>query len=105
MNNMIVFPIFAVICLTFAMQLLDIAESTSEKALGFTEEMNNAVDCATRGVDMRECSPGLYDYEFEEEMEKTLDTNLEFAEKIKEKTNSTEEIRIIIDGEEFIIEE
>ena len=105
MNNMIVFPIFAIICLTFAMQLFDIAESTSEKALGFTQEMNNAVDCATRGVDMKKCSPELFDYDFEKEMENTIDANVEFAQKIKEKTNTTGEIKIIYDNEEIKIKE
>lgn len=90
------------------MQLLEIAESSSEKALGFTEEMNKAVDCAARGVDMKECSPALFDYDFEKDMEKTLDANVEFMEEIREKTNATNntaEVKIRTEGEEIIIEE
>lgn len=75
---------FAVLFLSFATQLMGIAESTSQKSLDFTKDMEKAVDCATKGVDIRECSPGIYEHEFEDDIEKTIEANEEFIDNIKE---------------------
>lgn len=91
-KQIIIYPMFAVLFLGFATQLMDIAESTSEKTLDFTYDMQQAVDCATRGVDMRECSPGIYSHDFDKEIKQTVDANKEFLEKIRnaaEKSNLT----------------
>ncbi len=105
LKNLIIFPIFAVLFLSFAVQLVDIAESTSEKAIGFTLDMQEAVDCATRGVDMEICSPGLFEHNFDDEIKRTKEVNLEFIKEVKDKINYTDDYIIKKEGNEIIIKE
>jgi hypothetical protein len=52
-----------------ATQMQDIAQSTADKAIDFSDDMNNAMECATKGVPLRVCSPQLLEYQFDEEQE------------------------------------
>ncbi|MFW5991059.1 MAG: hypothetical protein ACOCQX_02410 [Candidatus Nanoarchaeia archaeon] len=92
-KEIFMYPALAILFLGFASQLMEIAESTSEKSVDFAYDMQNAVDCATKGVDMNECSPGLYEYEFDREMEDTIEANQQFIENI-EKEAAKENITI-----------
>ena len=85
LREVLVLSVFGILLLGFATQLMDVAASTSEKTLDFTYDMQEAVDCATKGVDMRECSPNLYKHDFEGEIEKTIEINREFIDDIKAK--------------------
>lgn len=82
-REIVIYPLFALMFMGFALQLIDIAESTSDKALAFSYDMENAVDCATRAVDLKECSPGLYDHNFRQEIDKTIKLNTEMLDQIK----------------------
>ena len=68
--------------LGFVPQLLTVAQSSQEKALMFTDDMNNAIDCATRGIDLQICSPNLYNHDFSPEINQTIEINQEIREMI-----------------------
>jgi hypothetical protein len=55
---------FAIFMLSFTIALGKIAESAANKALVFSEDMNNAVDCAVRAIPIEQCSPNLIGYNF-----------------------------------------
>ena len=63
-RELLVLPIIALIILSFTTQLAAVAESTSEKTFAFAQEMDNAMDCAVRGIPISICSPSLMDYNF-----------------------------------------
>ncbi len=73
MKELLIVPVFMLIILGFATQLTEIAESSSEKALDFAQDMNNAMDCAKTGRLISECSPTLFETDFDSEMNKTVD--------------------------------
>lgn len=60
---------FTIFMLSFTIALGKIAESSANKALEFSEDMNNAIDCAIRAVPIEECSPNLMDYDFKPNVE------------------------------------
>ncbi len=80
MKQLLIAPVFVVMFLGFATQLVDIAESSSAKTLDYTKDMNDAIDCAVRGIDLSVCSPNLMNYDFEEEIDKTIKVNEEIIE-------------------------
>ncbi|MGM5482370.1 MAG: hypothetical protein ACQESF_02805 [Nanobdellota archaeon] len=84
-KQILVVPVFTILFLGFATQLMDVAESASEKTIDFTYDMQNAIDCATRGVDIRECSPGIYEHSFKKEIQQTKELNDEFLKDIRER--------------------
>jgi hypothetical protein len=53
--------------------LYNIADKTSDKTITFAEDMENAIDCATRGISIYECSPNLGQENFQEELKNTKD--------------------------------
>jgi hypothetical protein len=77
MKELVIYPAFAVFFLGFAMQMVDIAESSSEKTIAFADDMNNAIDCATKGIDLSICSPNLMNHDFSAEINQTIDANTE----------------------------
>lgn len=48
-----------IIIMGLTVELATIAEETSEKTLDFSNEMNDAIDCAIQGLPIQECSPSL----------------------------------------------
>jgi cell shape-determining protein MreC len=72
-NELITIPIVMSIVLALGMQLVEIAESTSEKVINYADSMNSAVDCAFLGIDIKECAPELDSYSFKEDLQKTRD--------------------------------
>lgn len=88
-KEIIAFPAVMILLVTFATQMADIAESTSEKAVYFAEDMENAIDCAAVGIDMKECSPRLFNHNFK----KDLDEFKGELENAQEKIKSTQKIK------------
>ncbi len=78
MKALLITPAVLVIVLGLAIELEGIARSSSEKALDFADDMNSAMDCARLGRPIRECSPGLYAIDFDEEIQRTLEIMDEF---------------------------
>lgn len=87
----ITLPIFMALIVGSATHLESVAEDTSAKALAFTDDMNDAMDCATRGIPISACSPNLTNHDFSEEQEEFL----AILDEMKETFNNT----IIVDNE------
>lgn len=87
MKELIALPIVFSILFGLAFELVDIAESSSEKVIGFAESMENALDCAFAGVSIEICSPELSSINFDEEIARFNETN-EKIRKIAEETLS-----------------
>lgn len=83
-KEIIAYPAVIILLVTFATQMADIAESTSEKAVFFAEDMENAIECATYGIDLKECSPRLFNHEFKEDL-KDFKNELELMQESIEK--------------------
>ena len=83
MKELIFIPAIALLIIGFAFQLQEIAESSSEKTLDFADDMNKAMDCATLGKPIRECSPDLLKTDFSEEVNATITILEEMEEAIE----------------------
>ncbi len=79
MKELIALPIVFSIVFGLAFELVEIAESSSDKVIRFTESMENALDCAFAGISIEICSPELATINFDEEIARFNETN----EKIK----------------------
>ena len=79
-KELITVPIVLSIVLGLAIELVEVAESTSDKVIEYAESMNSALDCAFRGVDITYCSPELSSQDFKEELLKTK----EIVDKMKD---------------------
>ena len=62
-------PIIMTLVLGAVTQLEQIAQSSADKAVAFSDDMNSAMDCATKGIPIKECSPELLNHDFEQERE------------------------------------
>jgi hypothetical protein len=94
MKEIILFPLITIMLLGFVPQLLTVAESSQDKALVFTDDMNKAIDCATRGIDLRICSPNLYNHDFSKEINETIEINKEIREMIhSQDINNLDELK------------
>lgn len=81
------FPVIGLLLIGFVPELVAVAQSAEEKAVLFADDMNSAIDCATRGVELSVCSPGLYDHDFSPELNRTVELNqemIEYIEKIED---------------------
>jgi len=58
-NEILILTTATLIIIGFGLELASIAEDVSDKAIGFSEEMNNAMDCAVTARPIEECSPNL----------------------------------------------
>lgn len=65
-------PLFMTLILGFALQMENIAQESADKAIAFSDDMNNAMDCATRGIPISVCSPNLVEYDFSEDTKEYL---------------------------------
>jgi len=79
MKSLLILPAVAILLLGVAIELEGIAQSTSDKAIEFAGDMESAMDCATVGRPIRECSPRLMDTDFTTDVNETISTleNLE----------------------------
>jgi hypothetical protein len=80
-------PIIMSVILGLSIQLVSIAESTSNKVVNYAENMESALDCAFLGIDVKECAPEL-DREHYLELKKELNNTKEIIDKMKEVTYS-----------------
>ena len=98
MKEILILPAVGLIILGFFMPLVEVAESTSEKALSFAVDMDSAMECAVAGVPISRCSPDLLNTSFEPELNKTtaiLDGMRDTYEEICINTNDRSEICIL----------
>ncbi|RJQ18092.1 hypothetical protein C4573_00010 [Candidatus Woesearchaeota archaeon] len=82
----IMFTVFMIITAT-ALELAAIAEKASAKAISFSDDMNNAIDCAIRAEPIEHCSPNLaYNdaYGFKDDLKETQNV----IEKTQEQLNN-----------------
>ena len=80
------------VILGLSLQLVSIAESTSDKVVDFANSMEKAMDCAVLGVDVYECAPELNrDMYFE--LQDELNDTQEVLQRMRDlaRTNSLEE--------------
>lgn len=68
-KEMLVVPLVASLILGIAFELIQTAESMSEKVILYTQEMENALDCAFVGVPIEKCSPMLSNTEFKSDLD------------------------------------
>jgi hypothetical protein len=71
MKELLMIPIIATIILGFVAQLEPIAQESSDKAVEYAQDMNNAMECAAKGIPISKCSPNLMDTSFKEELDNT----------------------------------
>ena len=71
MKELITIPLVIGLILSMSIELIDIAESASDKVINYAQDMDDALDCAFRGIDITVCSPNLGKENFELELEKT----------------------------------
>jgi len=84
MRTLIIMPVVGLMILGFVPDLIKVAESSSEKAIDFADDMNSAIDCATRGIPIEICSPDLMSHNFDQEINQTVQINSEILEMIEE---------------------
>ncbi|MCB9358836.1 hypothetical protein H6503_02810 [Candidatus Woesearchaeota archaeon] len=82
-SMLIIVPIFISIYLGAAMQLVDLSEKVSDKAIDFADKMENSVPCAMEAIDLEECSPGIYNITWDEETAELNEINSELIMKSK----------------------
>jgi len=80
MEQILTIPVAVVIILGLTTQLGTVAESSADKAVAFADDMNNAIDCATRGIALEVCSPNLMSHDFEPEINATIKTSIDMIE-------------------------
>ena len=76
-------PVFMILIISTASHLEDVAKSTSSKALAFSDEMNKAMDCATRGIPLKECAPDMVAPDLSSEKEAFLEEMVALQEAIQ----------------------
>jgi hypothetical protein len=99
-STLITLPIFMLIIIGFATQLEGIANDTAGKAIEFSTDMSNAMDCATRAIPIEQCSPNLFDHDFTPEQEAFQMTLEEMQEalsniEVVDENNATVQVIII----------
>ena len=82
-REIIIAPVIAIFVIGFAIQLIAIAESSSNKVLDYADGMNDALDCALRGISIYNCSPQLRDYDFKNDTREFRDVNSDHLEGLK----------------------
>ncbi len=70
MRELLVLPVFLAVFGSIVPDLVALSEDTGAKAAEFADDMNSAIDCATRAIPISVCSPDLMDSDFSPEMEK-----------------------------------
>ena len=73
MADNIIVPTILVLSLTLGTlsQLTELAETSSAKAVQYSEDMTNAIDCAYTARPLSECSPNLFSTDFKEDVAQT----------------------------------
>lgn len=81
---LLILPIFLTTIIGIATQLENIAQDTGAKAIAFSDDMNNAMDCAARGIPIRECSPRLMEYDFSADLQEFQGTLYDIQEELSQ---------------------
>ena len=87
-ESLLMIPIVLAGMIPFAFALIDFAENSTAKIDGFLQSNVNAMDCAFVGVSLEECSPGLYDYDFNTDLKEFNEMNNNFVDDLKDKLDS-----------------
>ena len=80
----------------FFLELAEIAESVSDKALAFADSINMAMECAFNGVDLEECSPQLLNHSFDDEINRTQLVLKDMINQSQQNQTSLEEIEQLL---------
>lgn len=89
-STLITAPIFVIILTTFALNIIDIAQESSDETLKFAQESSNAMECAYKGIGLEQCSPELFEKDFKTDLEQYKELNQEMLEKIKKELEAEE---------------
>jgi hypothetical protein len=81
-TTLVALPLIMIVVVGFATQLGDLAESSSQKALHFADDMNKAMECATKGLPITLCSPNVTSYDFSPETEEFTNILEEMEEEL-----------------------
>ena len=73
-------PLIAGVITSLASELVAQAEDVSNKTIDYTQQMNDALDCAFKGIPIRVCSPDLANVDFDEDI-KDFNNALEKVQK------------------------
>jgi hypothetical protein len=84
MKYLMVAPFVGLMMLGILPQLMTLAEDTQDKAVRFADDMNGAMDCATRALPLEMCSPGLTSYDFSPEIERTVSLDKRMLEVLED---------------------
>lgn len=101
MDNLIIAPLIVFFVAGFALNILDIAQDSSQKITDFAESMNQATDCAINGEPLSDCNQDITTYNFKSDLENYKSINQEY---LKNLNNILENATIIEqDGKIYII--
>jgi hypothetical protein len=84
MKYLLIAPVVGMMMLGFIPELLSVAEDTQTKAIDYADDMNSAIDCATRALPLELCSPDLSSYDFTPEINRTVALDKRMLEVLKE---------------------
>ncbi len=98
MKYLAILPMAILLVLATATELHDIAESSRDKAVSFAYDMDDAIDCATVGVDLNQCSPGLYNHDFSEEHDSLVDISARIVKIVEEPDPGDYVLKVNDDG-------
>ena len=99
MRELIILPVIGLALLGFVPELVAIASSSQDKAIDFADDMNAAIDCATRGIPLEICSPGLMSHDFQPEFESVSDINRRLLDYLA----VHETVDVVVEGNRTII--
>ncbi len=68
MKEILILPIIIPLIVGVTLEIAEIAESTSDKVIRYTESMEEGVECAFTGRTLMECSPELFQADFEDDL-------------------------------------
>jgi hypothetical protein len=84
MKYLLIAPVVGMMMLGFLPELLSIAEDTQDKTIAFADDMNSAIDCATRALPLELCSPGLSTYDWTPEINRTMSLDQRMIEVLED---------------------
>ena len=91
-KELITVPLVMSLLLGVTMELIEVAESSSEKVIDYANEMDSAIDCAFQGVDIGYCAPRLADGSMKEDFKDDLERTKELIDQLKELNQSLDNI-------------
>ncbi len=77
-------PIFAAMLIGISNDLVDLSDKVSTKTIDYTQQMADAMPCALEGIDLKQCSPELYETNFDEETDEFKELNSQIIDDMQE---------------------